>query len=551
MFSLRQGIVLAMLCFCSARLYATDSVTNSLDTISQSLQWKSLLHYKDKASTFPQDSIFFLSKTGYKSPKDELKATLESFRDSKDTKALCRYPARALFLSQFFPDIADSIKSTYCEEYEEFKLIVPLEKVFLHFAAESDMYPGSSMGHIYLALKGVAKQDIHKVFDTNRILDVKKGEKLEYSISFFANVELGVNPFYYIRAIFGNLAGVYALSPLENNTFDYIENQKRSIYEFELIVNSEQKAFLQAHLWELKDINVNYAFINHNCNDALKAVLRVANEGFYTPQTKIYETPNEYLKSLKKAKLIESPLIHSPPSKEAFVKKFGANDVLSLRDSAKITMEHTNTTHSNAMLLNFAPIYSSIKNVDNSYTEIIESSLASITAGINLADNQAFIHKIEAMHLFSVGDTFRTGNFAKYIDVSFENHILQWSETRLNPKISFGAGIGAYTQYVSVYGLILLGYEYMLKNHNVYADAMIGALARLGQVRILLNYDYFIDKHLVHGIKAYRGYNHNLSAFIGVNVYKQWDIFAKYCFYGDLNMREKFSYISVGASVNF
>ena len=542
-----------IICICGACLAApshdpatTQSPINSqdpqtkalLDSIATSKQWRALLHFRKNSSLIEQKSGFFLAKNGAKNPYAELQATLALKKDNPQ-KFFCTYPARALYLSKFFADIARDRTRIVCDGFSEFRQIVVFDKVSLHYAAESDMYPGSAMGHIYLAIEGTAKQDISKKWG-NTTLELKKGQYVGYSMSFFATAELGLNPIAYIRAIMGNLDGIYALSPLKNAEFEYIKNEKRNLWRLELALNDEEKAMLQAHLWELKDIEIDYAFITHNCNDAIKSLLRVANEDFYTPQNKPYQTPTEYLKALHTTGRIIDVKMEAPKNKEAFVKAYGRNDIFGVRDSAKMALGYEMRNGDGLASAYFAPIYSDIRNANNAYHELIESRLASIDIRFNPRTNDAFIQKIEALHLFSLLDLYRSKNLSKYIDVSFENPIGEHTRTNLKPNIAFGVGFGSYLgRYVSVYAMPIFGYDYV-HAHNAYVDMRVGAVLRFHRVRFVGSYDYYLD------INNQRGYTQSVSAFVGVNLYKQSDVFIK------AEMRgERYNVIQTGVSVNF
>lgn len=524
----------------------------SLHSIASLSQWKRLLHYRGKTSLIRQDSGFFLSPMGAINPQAELLSTLQAFgidvesahtNTTNTSSFLCSYPARAMFLSRFFPQLKEMIKTTHCVEYEEFLEIVPSDRVSLIFAAESDIYPGSAMGHIFLALEGEAKADLHKTFKGRSDLHIQKGQYLGYSLSFFANAELGLNPIMYVRALMGNLGGIYALQPLDNNTFEYLENEKRSLWKLGLKLDLDSKALLLAHLWELKDIPVEYSFITHNCNDALKSVLSVANEAFATQKLKPYQTPMEYLKSLENVGLLENLSVEIPQDKKAFSDKYGYNEILKARDSAKFSLGYENRASHSMMSVYFSPIYADITNANNAYKELIESRLMSIKGYVNLENASIFIDKIEALHLFSVADSYRTKSLSKYINLSFENPFDEITHTRLKPKLSFGAGFGSYVGNLSVYLLPLVGYDYV-KNHNAFIDIHFGIVGRFERIRLIGRYDYFVD------IANQRGYTQQASGFVGLNVYKQWD------FYTQIQWKDTFKYGDYvswqsGMSVNF
>lgn len=551
------------------RIYALDSHilhTNepNLESIAQNPQWKALLHYRGNSSLIPKDSIFFLSKNGYKNPLDELKATL-TLLDSKNEQEqfFCRYPARAKFLATFFPHIESVKPQILCEAHDEFRIIVPDDSISLVFAAESDIYPGSGLGHIYLALQGRAKQDFYKAFSEREVLDVRKGQEIGYSISFFANTELGLNPFAYIKALSGNLAGIYALMPLENSIFEYVDNEKRSLYWLELKLDSTQKDMLLAHLWELKDVPLDYAFATHNCNDAMQSVLSVANLAYDVHHFKPYQTPIEYIKALHRAGLIIDMQTTIPTKKESFVKRYGKNDIFHARDSTKIAFEYesvpisytsnnansTESTRDSVLGLYFAPIYSDITSVNNAYAELIESRLLSVDLRFNARNNRAFVRQIEALHLFSIADTFRTKTLAKYIDISFSNPFYENTRTALKPHITFGVGLGGYIGNISIFALPLFGYEY-IGGHNGFIDMRFGAVLRWHKVRFMGSFDYYFD------IDNKRGYTHDFQGFMGVNLYKQMDMYMKVHLYRGISdfvglVANDYLAFSIGLSTHF
>lgn len=526
--------------------FLLDSYTQKLHKIAQSAQWKALLHYRSNTSLIPKNSSFFLSPKGAKNPLEELKATLVLLENKKSAQEfVCRFPARAKFLSLFFVTIEDLAQKTPCAEYGEFRMIVPSERISLHFAAESDIYPGSAMGHIYLALQGRVKADFHKVFSESMEIHLKKNDEIGYSISFFANADLGINPITYIKAISGNLGGAYALAPLENALFEYIENEKRSIWELELKLSDSQKDMLLAHLWELKDIPLHYSFITHNCNDALKSVLSVASEDFNIPSFKPYQTPTEYIKALYSAGLITHYQVNIPLNKQNFVQKYGQNDILRSRASSRFAFGYEQKHHQSLLAFSFMPVYSHFENVNNAYAELIESRLMQIDIRFNLNNNHFFIERIQALHLFSLLDFFRTKNLSNYINVSFNTPIYEHTRTHLLPNVSFGVGIGGYMSNMSVFILPILGYDYY-KAHNVFIDMRLGAVLRYSKMRFIGSYDYYIDSI------NQRGYTQDLSMYVGFSIVGQWDMYIRASCKGTkVFLGEDYMSLTLGLSVNF
>ena len=174
-----------------------------------------------------------------------------------------------------------------------------------------------------------------------------------------------------------------------------------------------------------------------------------------------------------------------------------------------------------------------------------------------------FVHKIELLHLFSVADTFRTGNFSKLISIKFEPNLYQkvgqraYSEafnedTRLFPTVDLGLGLGGYAGDFGFYALGDLGYRYEFI-HNAYAGLKSGVVANFRRLRLLASYNLFYDFY-----DNNRGYDSQISLFAGLNAFKQVDIFAEFNAFHQLFNTRKIFYekkqsvnFKVGVSVNF
>ncbi len=582
--------------------------------IYESNEWQRLLHFEKNKSSIHKKSNFFLSKNGYKNPKDEYFATIEKFFDelnsqnkfaqnspnfeqnspknsqnqilktpqNAENSIRCAYPARLYFIAQNFKDEAFSklIDTSRCAGLNEFLQIVPLDELLLEFAAESTIYPGSAMGHIFLHLQGLVREDINKSIG-NAPFVRKKGDLQDYAMSYFAMMSEGFNPLDYVGALAGTLRGFYALSPYDNAELDYLGNEQRSLYVFKVRAAKPKIRLFLLHLWELKDKQIAYDFIAHNCTNGIERVLAVLDEEFAYKGSKPFITPLEYIQRLEKSGKIELKEIKTPPNKQKFTQIYGHNEILKTRKASKIALGGT----ANGAFLYFAPIYSDIKNANNAYKELIESRLASVelrvnglwgarklsgssansnlnsSSGVNFNANSGLasglngvnsgsvgensrkakflVHKIELLHLFSVADTLRTGNFSKLISVKFEPNLYQKAgkmaygrafneDTRLFPTLDLGLGAGGYAGDFGFYGLLGVGYRYELL-HNPYASLKSSVAASFSRVKLLALYELFYDFN-----DGNRGYDSRLALFAGLNAFKQVDIFAEFNAYHQL-----------------
>lgn len=566
--------------------------------IYENPKWLALLHYENGKSRVQKGSNFFLAKNGHKNAKDEYVATIERFFDElerhkiqnlKDTKqgkkdeiqgtkqnaqtlnlkdnaklensTLCKYPARLYFIAQNLDDEAFNalIDTDKCEGLNEFLQLVPLDELGLEFAAESEIYPGSAMGHIFLHLRGQTKQDFNATANGETLVR-KKGDRQDYAMSYFAMMSEFFNPLDYVGALSGTLKGFYALNPYENAELDYLENEQRNIYIYKVLASKAQIRLFALHLWELKDKQISYNFITHNCTDGIESILALLDSGFAYKRPKPFITPTEYIRHLVKADKIEFSELKTPPNKQKFVQEFGSNDILSTRKSSKISFGLTHQGGSARQgFLYFAPIYSDIKNANNAYKELIESRLASLElrfVGLDEVDKfKVFLHKIELLHLFSVADTLRTNSLSKLISLRFEPNLYakganksfkgeQNERTRLFPTLDLGLGVGAYAGAFSFYALGNLGYRYELI-HNPFVSLKSGVVASFEGFKFIGEYQIYYDFN-----DNNRGYDSKISLFAGLNAFKEFDIFAEFSAFHQLFNPRKILY-EKGRSVEF
>ena len=88
-------------------LFAQSDFSQKIDTLSQTSQWKRLLHFKNNQSEI-DDEKFFFSKNGKTDARAELKASIEQLMVDKsddENSTLCRYPARSHWILEKFPHV--------------------------------------------------------------------------------------------------------------------------------------------------------------------------------------------------------------------------------------------------------------------------------------------------------------------------------------------------------------------------------------------------------------------------------------------------------------
>lgn len=253
--------------------------------------WAALLHV-DRGHANIKDPAFLLSAPDF-SLQHELEASLTQIYATTPSK-LCQFPARYLWLQQRLnlPKLAlDS-----CPELTEFSQLAPAEKIDLVFASENLAQAASMMGHVFLKLSG------------NR----PDGHAVEHAISFYTDAGTINLPKLFFDSMVVGKTGYFTLSPYHEKLQQYLRDEQRSIWEYELRVDEQQARLIQAHLLELKQAKLVYFFQDYNCATVVDFIVALARNQALE-QHGFWLTPKDVVKRAYAANLVEKSKLISPP----------------------------------------------------------------------------------------------------------------------------------------------------------------------------------------------------------------------------------------------
>ena len=104
-------LIFSLLALFITPLFSQSDFSQKVDELSQTSQWKRLLHFKNNKSEI-DDEQFFFTKNGKTDAHAELKASIEKLMADKSddvNSTLCRYPARSHWILEQF----SSLKKKY------------------------------------------------------------------------------------------------------------------------------------------------------------------------------------------------------------------------------------------------------------------------------------------------------------------------------------------------------------------------------------------------------------------------------------------------------
>jgi hypothetical protein len=260
--------------------------TPTLENLAKHQQWLSLLHLKDGQLRIT-DPNFILSIEAF-NPLKELQKTVDLF--NTDNTAICRFPARYQFLNHFLSlETPLSVDDAHCVELKKYEDAVPFDQINLIFASEVLSSASSMMGHSFLNVSG-------------KNLNLTE---VSHSVSFFSEFS-SFNPFKLIYdGIIGGMNGFFIVRPFANDYQQYLDVEGRNLWSYELKLTDFEKQLIKSHIWELKDVEIEYLFQSYNCATLTLYILGLANPELGREEV-LYVSPVDVVKAVDKHKMIKN-----------------------------------------------------------------------------------------------------------------------------------------------------------------------------------------------------------------------------------------------------
>lgn len=248
--------------------------------LAEAKAWLRLGHYRGRPGAWTSEvdgAQLFVAPTGRTDPRAELEATLRAFfapvgpapaadldpsARAKKRHALCRFPARFIWLAKTIPLRTQDLPAALCPELQEFVTRLNPSAAVLVFSSYYLNNPASAFGHTFLRLRSATP-------GTPDLLD--------YGIDFSADIDTQ-NPFVYTaKGLFGGFAGTFKRLPYYYKVREYNDYESRDLWEYELNLEPGALLMLLAHIWELGATYFDYYYMSENCSYHLLGLLEAAN----------------------------------------------------------------------------------------------------------------------------------------------------------------------------------------------------------------------------------------------------------------------------------
>lgn len=322
------GLLLCMAIFlCHDAVLAADSIgADDVARLAQDPRWQRLLHINRGATlrhrgvSYVRDAGFFLAPQGADDMVAELAATIAALAPAQAPQR-CRFPARYRFIARVLRwQEADPL--AHCGDYIAWREAVPADSVVMVFPAAYLNSPSSMFGHTLLR------------FDRHE----QPSDWHAWAVNFGAVVDNADTSMLYVyRGLAGGYPGRFATVPYVEKIQEYAHLENRDMWEYQLTLTAGEISWMLDHLWELRDIDFAYYFLDENCSFRLLELIEVARpELTLLVDYRFAEIPVNTVRTLEQHGLIAAR--HYRPSKAVELEQLGARLSQAERDLAAALM---------------------------------------------------------------------------------------------------------------------------------------------------------------------------------------------------------------------
>ena len=257
--------------------------------LAQHTTWRRLLYFSDdkkgvfgknKNISLVDDASFFLSPKGREDSGAELDAMLVAFANeianktnnsktrntaqaSNSNSALCRFPARAKWLSDTL-GIDKSAMQVDCPELTTWMQKLAPEQLSIMFAQEYLDNPLSAFAHTLLRIDSKASvadpSQIHHAYALNDTVD---GDSKDNFV------------LYAIKSMTGGYNNLIEIDPYPEKLAKYLQDDERDAWTYRLDLTPEEVQQIILHVWETKDLKLPYYFTTDNCASEILRLIDV------------------------------------------------------------------------------------------------------------------------------------------------------------------------------------------------------------------------------------------------------------------------------------
>lgn len=242
--------------------------------LATTASWLRLGHYRSSLfggyASEADGQKFFIAEAGKGDPSAELEATLRAFfapvsADRDVEHALCRFPARFLFLDSVLHFAPAELPRPACPRLREFFTQLRPYSVTLVFSSYYLNNPSSAFGHTFLRVNKSGRRG------------AEHNDLLDHGVDYSAQVDTTNALIYAMKGLTGLFPGTFRKVPYFLKVREYNDYESRDLWEYDLALEPGEVQMFTAHLWELGSTYFAYYYLSENCSYHVLGALEAAS----------------------------------------------------------------------------------------------------------------------------------------------------------------------------------------------------------------------------------------------------------------------------------
>ncbi len=285
-------------------IIATSAEPEELLHLSQTPEWKALLHFEKGEPSFISDS-FYLTKTH--TPLSELTALIKLANTpikNEKKHPRCRFPARYAWLSERLQQPQWKSIPLKCKKLHKWIDDHRLTGVSIMLVSGYMGNPASLFGHTFLKLRTEDQEDM---------------DLWQTSFSYGAKVPPNEHILRYVyKGLTGGYQATYSDRYFYMQDLTYTRTEARDMWEYPIKLSTDQLHKLQLHIWEVTNQQKRYYFLTHNCAYEIGKLLEGALHKPHMRPSRFWYLPEELVNQTHSIHLTGAPKYH-PASERTLI----------------------------------------------------------------------------------------------------------------------------------------------------------------------------------------------------------------------------------------
>lgn len=225
--------------------------------------WLRLLHYKAGLSD-AKPGPFFMAPSGNRDPRAELEALSTALHAPAPTggePSYCSFPARTAWLSER-SGLNAGVLLAPCRRFADWAALLDAGGISLIFASAYLNNPSSMFGHTFLRIERRQGAKASRILDNTFNFAAETGDQSGLTFA--------------LKGLLGLYPGKYTAVPYYMKAQEYGNIEFRDLWEYRLVLSTEEISRLAAHAWEMGPADFPYFFFSKNCSYHLMPALEAA-----------------------------------------------------------------------------------------------------------------------------------------------------------------------------------------------------------------------------------------------------------------------------------